>query len=84
MKVKIYSKDWCPFCSMAKTLLKSKLIDFEEIFVDKNDFDFNGLAEKTKMMTVPQIFFGDKFIGGFSELREVSKEEFEKVVKSQK
>ena len=69
MKVKVYTKDPCPFCNMAKTLLKSKNIDYSEIDVSAKDFDFDGLKEKTKHKTVPQIFINDKFIGGFDELK---------------
>ena len=69
MEVKVYTKDPCPFCNMAKTLLKSKNIDYSEIDVSAKDFDFDELKEKTKHKTVPQIFIDDKFIGGFDELK---------------
>ena len=70
MEVKVYTKDHCPFCNMAKTLLKSKNINYSEIDVSAKDFDFDGLKEKTKHKTVPQIFIDEKFIGGFTELKQ--------------
>ena len=30
-KIEIYSKDWCPYCSKAKSLLQSKQLDYAEI-----------------------------------------------------
>ena len=69
MVFKVYTKKVCPFCNMAKTLLKNKGYEYEEINVEEEGFDFEALKEKTKQMTVPQIFEDDKFIGGFSELK---------------
>ena len=69
MVFKVYTKKVCPFCNMAKTLLKNKGYEYEEINVEEEGFDFEALKEKTKQMTVPQIFEDDKFIGGFDELK---------------
>ena len=69
MVFKVYTKKVCPFCNMAKTLLKNKGYEYEEINVEDKGFDFDKLKEETGQMTVPQIFKGDKFIGGFSELK---------------
>ena len=69
--IKVYTKDYCPFCSAAKNLLTSKGIEFEEIDMQKmSDADLNTLSLKTERYTmVPQIFIGDEFIGGFDQLR---------------
>lgn len=66
--VKIYSKDYCPFCDRAKALMKAKGQQFEEIKINTGSDDFMKLAQSTGMKTVPQIFIDDQFIGGFSEL----------------
>ena len=66
--VKMYSKQVCPYCDRAKALLKGKGISYEEIMVDGKPEIYTKLKEQTGHMTVPQIFIGDKFIGGFSEL----------------
>ena len=67
--VEIYTKSFCPFCWRAKALLESKGVAFKEIGVD-----FGG-EEKTRMVqraggrtTVPQIFIGDRHIGGCDDL----------------
>ncbi len=64
--VKIYTKKICPFCIKAKMILKGMGAEFEEIEVD--DKKIQELAQKTNMMTVPQIFINDELVGGCSEL----------------
>ncbi len=71
-KVKIYSKDYCPYCVRAKNLLREKNIVFEELMMDENPEEYSKLKARTGMMTVPQIFIGDKFIGGYTELAELN------------
>ena len=66
VKVKVYTTSFCPYCIRAKMLLKSLKQDFEEVKVVGDEFA--KLSEKTGSMTVPQIFIGDKFIGGCDEL----------------
>ncbi len=66
--VDIYTTRWCPYCHMAKALLKRKGVDFKEI-------DVSGSAERQAMMqrapgamTVPQIFIGSVHVGGSDDL----------------
>ncbi|MEE9395762.1 MAG: glutaredoxin 3 [Methylococcales bacterium] len=67
-KITIYSKTLCPYCSMAKRLLASKGAQFKEIFVDRNPEHRQEMINKTKRMTVPQIFIKDFHVGGFDDL----------------
>lgn len=66
--VKIYSADWCPFCNRAKRLLDNKGVPYQEINVDQNPGTREEIMQKTGHKTIPQIFIGEEFIGGFSEL----------------
>lgn len=66
--VKIYTWKTCPYCIRAIQLLKTKKVDFEEFVLDGKDDELNALRAKTGHKTVPQIFIGDEFIGGYSEL----------------
>lgn len=68
-KVEIYTKIFCPYCTRAKALLTSKGVDFEEY-----DISLGG-PKRTEMLqranggsTVPQVFIGDRHIGGSDEL----------------
>lgn len=65
----VYSKDYCPFCKSAKALLRSKGLKFIEIDVQKRPKKLQEMLERSKRRTVPQIFFGDKHIGGSDDLQ---------------
>jgi glutaredoxin 3 len=67
-KVKVYTTEYCPYCTRAKSLLKSKGIDFEEINLEGKYDELTKLKEKTGWRTVPQIFINEKLIGGYTEL----------------
>lgn len=69
-KVKIYTTSSCPYCIRAKELLKRRNIPFEEIQVAWDDAATWAEMEKRSggMKTVPQIFIGEKCVGGFTDL----------------
>lgn len=72
MKVEIYTKDNCPYCTQAKALFKSKGWEYTEHFIDENTR--TQLLEElttrigTTPRTVPQIFIDDQAIGGYTDL----------------
>jgi glutaredoxin 3 len=66
--VRVYSKKNCPFCVRAKDLLQRKGVPFEEIDVEEKDELRIWLAETTGQRTVPQIFAGERSLGGFSDI----------------
>ncbi|MBL7664390.1 MAG: glutathione S-transferase N-terminal domain-containing protein [Bacteriovoracaceae bacterium] len=69
-KTVIYTINPCPYCQRAKDLLNRKKIVFEEVLIDRNDDEARmELAKKSSMRTFPQIFYGEKLIGGYSELQ---------------
>ena len=65
----VYATLLCPYCHRAKALLRKKGVNFTEIDVG---MDAEKRAEMTKRAhgryTVPQIFVGDKHVGGCDEL----------------
>jgi glutaredoxin 3 len=67
-KVTVYTKESCPFCVRAKRLLEKKDVPYEEIDVERDDALRAWLVEKTGQMTVPQIFAGERSLGGFSDV----------------
>ena len=69
----VYSKNYCPYCVRAKNLLSKKNVNFEEINLEGKTDEMMDLIKKTGMRTVPQIFIGDYFVGGFTELNELEK-----------
>ena len=70
--IKMYTSQFCPYCSNAENLLKSKGYDIsEKIYVDKDQEELSKMIEMTGKRTVPQIYINDKYIGGFDELRKL-------------
>jgi glutaredoxin 3 len=67
-KVTVYTKQSCPYCVRAKTLLSRKGIAFEEISVEGRDDLREWLVAASGQKTVPQIFAGERALGGFTDL----------------
>jgi glutaredoxin 3 len=73
-KITIYTTAACPYCLRAKELLRRKLLDFSEIPVDGDPLARRRMAERAGgSATVPQIFFGDRHIGGCDDLYELER-----------
>jgi glutaredoxin 3 len=73
-QVVVYSTGWCPYCERAKGLLERKGVAYHEIKVDENPAERAAmLARSGGRRTVPQIFFGERHIGGFDELYALDK-----------
>jgi len=67
-QVRIYTKQNCPFCVRAKALLAKKGVPYQEVDAEGNDELRIWLAETTGQKTLPQIFAGDRSLGGYSDL----------------
>jgi len=68
-KVIMYSTGVCPFCLMAERLLKSKgVADIEKIRIDLEPQRRSEMMERTGRRTVPQIYVGDRHVGGYDDL----------------
>lgn len=67
--VTIYTKGWCPYCSAAKELLTQKGVAFTEIEISGKADERARMAERSGgRTTVPQIFIGDRHVGGCDDL----------------
>jgi glutaredoxin 3 len=69
MKAIVWSKDQCPYCDQAKNLLKMKGIEYEERNIMHGWTKEQLLEAVPTARTVPQIFLGEEYVGGFTELR---------------
>jgi glutaredoxin 3 len=68
-KVLMYSTGVCPFCLMAERLLKSKgVADIEKIRVDLEPARRAEMMQRTGRRTVPQIYVGERHVGGYDDL----------------
>jgi glutaredoxin 3 len=68
-KVVMYSTASCPYCAHAKELLDSEKVTYEEIRVDLDEKKRAYMEKISGRRTVPQIFIGDKHVGGFDDLK---------------
>jgi glutaredoxin 3 len=64
----MYTTKWCPFCVMAKRLLAAKGAAVEEVAVDTDPGRRLEMVQRTGRRTVPQIFIGDRHVGGFEDV----------------
>lgn len=67
-RVEIYSTKYCPYCTRAKVLLDAKGVSYVEFRVDRDIKLRQEMEARSRRKSVPQIFVGDKHIGGFDEL----------------
>lgn len=72
--VTVYSKEYCPYCVKAKALLNSLNIPFEEVDITNTPEKIEELSAKSGFRTVPQIFVGDKCLGGFTDIEKLNNE----------
>lgn len=67
-KITIYTTRFCPFCIRARQLLEYKGVDFDEIRVDGDPEARAKMTELAGSRTVPQIWIGERHVGGCDEL----------------
>jgi glutaredoxin 3 len=67
----VWSKDSCPYCVQAKALLTQKGIAYEERNIMHGTWTKEQLLEAVPTArTLPQIFLGEEYVGGFTELKQ--------------
>ena len=74
-RVVMYTKTWCPYCTMAKRLLAAKGAPVDEINVEEDAAQLTRMLERSGgLRTVPQIFIGERYVGGYDELAALERE----------
>ena len=64
----MYTQMLCGYCSAARKLLESKGAEFTEIDVAMDSTKRREMMDRSGRRTVPQIFFGERHIGGYDDL----------------
>ena len=65
----MYCTAICPYCVLAERLLLNKgVTDIEKIRVDLQPELRHDMMQKTGRRTVPQIYIGTRYIGGYDDL----------------
>ena len=66
--ITLYTDLACPYCDRARRLLQRKGVAFTEIRVDEDPAQRAVMTTRSRRDTVPQIFIGERHIGGFDDL----------------
>ena len=73
--VRMYIKESCPYCQMAKDkIIEEKKMSLHLVEVSNKPDIRDKIEKETGHKTVPAIYIGDEFIGGFSELQKLDEE----------
>lgn len=67
-EVRMYHSTWCGYCARARRLLEAKGVEPRLRDVDMEPGARDEMLELTGRRTVPQIFVGNRHIGGCDEL----------------
>jgi glutaredoxin 3 len=69
LPVVVYSSRYCGWCSRALMLLDAKGVAPEVLVVDSDHGLRQQMETRSGRRTVPQIFIGDRHVGGYDDLR---------------
>jgi len=72
-RTEIYFKTWCPYSQNALALLDSKGIAYTAIDVTNDVARELEMRERSGRTSVPQIFIGERHIGGFDDMNALDK-----------
>lgn len=68
-QVTIYTKAYCPYCVRAKSVLDNKGVSYQEIRIDEQpELRPEMISRAGGRTTVPQIFIGERHIGGCDDM----------------
>jgi glutaredoxin 3 len=67
--VTVYTTEPCSFCARVKGLLKSRGVEFAEVNLSKDPHGRAELAQRTGMVSFPQVLVGERLLGGYAELQ---------------
>lgn len=68
-KVRMYCTVDCPYCGMAERLLRAKGVqNIDKLHVDFDPALREEMTQLTQRRTVPQVFIGDSYVGGYIDL----------------
>lgn len=73
-QVTIYTRPFCPYCSRALALLTEKGADFTEIEAGMDPALRQEMMQRSGRATFPQIFVGDRHIGGCDDMMALERE----------
>jgi glutaredoxin 3 len=69
--VVMYTTSWCPYCQRARKLFASKQVPIQEIDIEAAPDKRAEMQSRSGRRTVPQIFIGDRHVGGSDDLQDL-------------
>ncbi|MBK1647992.1 glutaredoxin 3 [Rhabdochromatium marinum] len=75
IKIEMYGTAACPYCVRARRLLDKKGADYTDIRIDKDPSREAEMIQRSGRFTVPQIFIGERHIGGYDDMAELDMDE---------
>jgi len=66
--VLVYASRYCGWCTRAIALLEAKGVTPDIVLVDTDRAQRRIMEERSGRRTVPQVFIGERHIGGFDDL----------------
>ena len=73
-QITIYTRAYCPYCIRAVALLQEKGVDFTEIDAGFDPDLRQEMMQRSGRATFPQIFIGDRHIGGCDDMMALERE----------
>lgn len=70
-KIVMYTTAICPYCMRAKSLLRRKGVEFEELRIEGDRERMREMIRRSGRNTVPQIFIDDRHVGGYDDMAEL-------------
>jgi glutaredoxin 3 len=67
-EITVYTTERCSFCTRVKALLSAHSVEFSEVNLSRDPEGRVQLAQKTGMMSFPQVLIDGELLGGFAEL----------------
>jgi glutaredoxin 3 len=66
-QITIYTTEPCSFCTRVKGLLRSHGLEYSEVNLSKDPEGRMQLAQRTGMLSFPQVVVDDQLLGGYNE-----------------
>lgn len=73
LPITVYTSGPCPYCVSAKRLLEKKGLTYQEIHIDREPGLRETMMQRSGRRTVPQVFIGERHVGGFDDLSAADK-----------
>ncbi len=67
-KILMYTTPFCGYCAAARSLLRKKGVEYEEISISGDATMREKMISITGRTSVPQIFINDEHVGGFDDM----------------